>query len=136
MKKGITLSSASKACLVCAVFLLAYALYTLPINVLVPRTIDAVATATVSMSAGVETNEYNAAAEQLRAKEAELSVRESRLIDSGSSGTSDDSLAVYSLLMSFALFVLVGLNFFFDWRRGRGTVSVPPYLSLDLRQKR
>ena len=141
MKQSSTRSDLSKAGLVLAIGMLAYALYMIPADSILPDTLDAVAAATVSMSAGVQANPYNSAAEQIKAKEAQLAERENRLTmqETPSTRGGNDTLAVYSLLMSAALFILVGLNFFFDWRRGRAPVRegpATPYLSLDLRRKR
>lgn len=140
MKSGTIRSTVSKGALVVAVALLAYALYSTPLDKLSSLTLDTVASATVSMSAGVPPNPYNTAAEQLSAKEAELAARENRLTMQGvappRATEGHDTFAVYSLLVSIALFILVAINFFFDWRRGQQTGTGPaPYLSLDLRRR-
>jgi len=129
----------SKGALIVAVTLLAYALYSTPLDRLSSLALETVASATVSMSAGVPPNPYNTAAEQLSAKEAELVARENRLTMRGSMPSNPaghDTFAVYSLLVSIALFILVAINFFFDWKRGRqGVPASAPYLSLDLRRR-
>lgn len=79
---------------------------------------DMFANASVAVTAGVDPNPYNSVAAQLQEKERMLNEREAQLANSSHSSSEPDSLALWSLLVSSALFVLVALNFYLDWRRG------------------
>ncbi len=100
------------------VLLLSYSTLTASPGVMAQIASQMVASAVVSMSAGVEENQDNRLALQFAAKEAELQDRESRLVMQEQMPPRVDSTALYSFAASMALFVLVALNFFFDWRRG------------------
>lgn len=89
--------------------------------------LDQVATV-VGMSAAVPSNEYSQLAQQLTEKERELSAREAALVaqEETQRGTLSDDVrranARTLIALSVALvilFILVGLNFYFDLHRGR-----------------
>ena len=75
----------------------------------------------IGMSVGVPNNPFNKLALELKQKEVELDQREKDLIkqEEGLSGTgANDNLLIYGLGIGiFILFVLVGVNFYFDRRR-------------------
>lgn len=87
------------------------------------------ASAGVGIFVGVEPNPYNTLAQQLEEKEAELSERErevlalERGVFADSSFVSSNTMATYSLGLSFLLFILLGSNFYMDWKRGRKELS-------------
>ena len=98
-----------------------------------------VAAATVSMSAEIPTNPYNALASQLETKKTELARREAALTareDANNGGASagglGNILGMLSFIASIILFLLVGANFYFDAKRGRGTMQS---FAVDLRTK-
>jgi Na+/H+-translocating membrane pyrophosphatase len=79
-----------------------------------------VGSAVVGMTAGVEPNPYNSAAGQLAQKQNELESRE-QLVRAyeGGSLTGTRVLAAASFLVSILVLVLVALNYYMDFRRGR-----------------
>jgi hypothetical protein len=98
-----------------------------------------VASAVVTSTAGVDSNPYNTLAAQLKDKEVTLNKREQQLNTAAQKVSNDsfaaDSIAWVSLAVSAALFVLVGFNFYFDYRRQRGSGNSRS-LRLDLRSAR
>jgi hypothetical protein len=76
----------------------------------------------VAISAGIPSNEYNTIVAQIDAKEKELNARETALVarEGGvSTATGNNPLAFYALgAVTALLFVLLLLNFYFDWKRG------------------
>lgn len=90
------------------------------------------ASATVGASASVPANEHNVLAQQLAEKERALTEREAAVAESELSQWtfgSTDTLALSSVVLSFVLLVLVGINFYFDMRRG-----LPSVFAVDLRR--
>jgi uncharacterized membrane protein YobD (UPF0266 family) len=83
------------------------------------------ANVTIGASAAVPPNEYNTLAQQLSDKEKELELRESAITQYESQNTGEtlpattNIIALLSLVASVLLSILVGLNFYFDWRRGQ-----------------
>lgn len=78
--------------------------------------------AAVGISAAVQTNSDNALAQELREREAELDRREALIRDAEAESAFwriSERLAPFSFLVSFILFALIALNYFFDWRRSR-----------------
>lgn len=99
----------------------AAALFTLSIIIspnLYSEGVGQIANAVVSASASVLPNPYNTLAEELARKEALLNER-GALVGGEVFRAPDTEYALYSLLMSLALFCLLALNFYFDWRRSR-----------------
>lgn len=108
--------------LIAAVLLLSFSLYTSSPRTLVATSTDMLSSAVVGLSASVDPNPENTLAAQFAQKEAELQEREAALLRAENptrSFLSMDSYALYSFILSILLFVLVALNYFFDWRRGR-----------------
>ena len=77
------------------------------------------ASAGVGVSLEVAPNPYNSLAAQLEAKAADLTEREQRIERLETTTQRENDLGLYSLAMSIALFTLLAVNFFLDWRRGR-----------------
>ncbi len=106
-----------------AVVLFGYSVTHMSPALLLQSSTDILATAVVSMSAGVEENPDNMLARQLAQKEAELAAREERLSDPvvRKNGIEPfiDRYAIYSFGMSIILFVLLIINYVMDWRRSR-----------------
>lgn len=77
--------------------------------------------AAVGMTVGVPENPYNSLALQLKLKEDELARREAALAtpESKSDTFVSQPFAVLSMCVSLVLFVLLLLNFYFDWHRER-----------------
>ncbi len=124
--------------LLTALVLMTYALSLASPQMLANTAGQLVANAMVGMNAGVLPNEFNSLAQALEDKEAELKEREARLsgveIEGGMFST--NTLAVASLAVSILLVILVGLNFFFDVRRGRRNAVVMGSVPIDLRAQR
>jgi hypothetical protein len=81
-----------------------------------------VGSAAVGLSAAVPTNQYNALAQELMERDAELDRREAMVRDAEARGVWSEwnaMLAPYSLIASILLFVLLAFNYFLDWRRGK-----------------
>lgn len=114
-----------------ATFLFGYAIFSATPAVLMQNAEDALAA--VGVSAAVTKNQYNSIAEQLVDKEKRLEQREQTLALQEQAAASDPSgkYGFYSLCVSILLFILVGINFYFDARRGRR--SSGNRLSVDLR---
>jgi Na+/H+-translocating membrane pyrophosphatase len=93
-------------------------------GVLARDAVSMVGSGAVGMYAGVESNPYNTAAAQLAAKQNELQARES-LVDarSGGSLTGTRVLAAASFCISLLVLVLVSLNYYMDFRRGRRVIA-------------
>ena len=105
-----------------ALVLLGYASYVSPPRELVSRAGEMLGSAAVGVAAGVPENPYNTLAQQLQAKEAELNEREAALRgnDAGTAqndGFFNEPMAVVSFFISIILFVLLLLNYYFDWHR-------------------
>jgi hypothetical protein len=100
---------------------------------------ESLAAASVSISAGVAPNAENTLAAELTEKERQLTAREDALTQREASVSSENpwganALGLYSLIASIALFILVGLNFYFDRRRFKpGTVQRALMVDLRLR---
>ncbi len=83
-----------------------------------------VGSASIGMSAGVEANPYNTAAAELAAKQTELDAREATVgAQTGGSLTSTRVLAAASFCVSILVLILVALNYYMDFRRGRRVVA-------------
>lgn len=83
-----------------------------------------VGSAAVGISVAVPSNSYNALAQQLIERDAELSRREAKIRDMEAQGGGvfsrlNATLAPYSLIVSCLLFLLVAVNYFLDWHRHR-----------------
>ncbi len=121
-----------------ALVLMTYALSLASPQMLANTAGQLVANAMVGMNAGVLPNEFNSLAQALQDKETELKEREARLggveIEGGMFST--NTLAVASLAVSILLVILVGLNFFFDLRRGRRNTAFMGSVPIDLRAQR
>lgn len=124
--------------LVLAVGFLGYAVSTNTPALFAQAAENSLAAASVSVNAGVAPNPDNTLAQQLQAKEQQLDAEQQQVTQVQQAEDSPSalfgSLGFYSLLASIALFLLVAMNFYFDWRRGRksaGTAARP--LSVDLR---
>jgi hypothetical protein len=83
------------------------------------------ASAVVGASAGVEPNSYNTYASQLKTKEEELKNREARVASAERGSGSGNALALLSFGMSTALFALLAINFYLDWKRRVSVVGNP-----------
>ena len=107
-----------------------------PREVLV-RTNAMLANATIGTSAAVEPNSYNSLAQQLTDKETELASREKNLAQQENRvpQSMPTNLSLYSFLMSLLLAILVGVNFYFDWRRGRSAVTQDTRSVINLRSR-
>ena len=111
-----------------------------PVQNLLPTAHIMLASAVVSISAGVAPNPDNTLQKQLLDQKAALDARESKLAMREQSSTIppsvDNSIALYSFALSLLLLILVGVNFYFDWARSR-RVSVPARggLAIDLRRR-
>ncbi len=94
------------------------------------------ANAPVGIALGVAPNPINTLAEQLADKEAELMAREERLqyMERLQAESAKDKTAVYSLIASLALFLLVAFNFVLDFKRKRVSVVAPGPYSINLKQ--
>lgn len=79
------------------------------------------ANATVGASASVPPNEYNTLAAQLADKQNQLASREQEvsLREAEAQSRGGGNLAIYSLIASLVLALLVAMNFYFDLRRDR-----------------
>ncbi len=78
--------------------------------------------AAIGISAAVPSNPYNALAQELVEREAELDRREALVREAESRSVFWDFsalLAPYSFAVSFLLFALIALNYILDWRRSR-----------------
>ena len=111
-----------------------------PVQDLIPTATTMLAGAVVSVSAGVASNPDNTLQAQLLQKKNELDTREAQLSERERNTTdkpvsSNNSLALYSFLLSLALFILVAINFYMDWARGKkGERTVRQDLAIDLRR--
>jgi hypothetical protein len=109
--------------LVLAAGLFVYGAYTGAPHDAFTRTQSMLAAATVGTSAAVAPNPYNTWNQQLTEKEKALALREKTIaaLEAKFSGSNpavpQSNLPLYSFGMSIFLAVLVGLNFYFDWRR-------------------
>lgn len=141
-KKGVRIPFNTVG-LVLASSLLAYALSANTYQTLSQATQSFLASASISVSAGVAPNPYNTLAQQLAQEKQRLDAREQQLDqrtqgDVGPSGQGArpvDMWGFYSLIASFALFVLVAINFYYD-RKRTALNRVPESLSVDLRTQR
>ena len=126
-----------------ATALLVYAFVSASPSTHLQNTRDLLASAAVGITVGVPPNPYNSIAQQLEAKQNELSDREQRLaeleksskpVSGGAAGTND--FATYSLGMSVLLFMLVAANFYYDWRRARKEQQkIPGQYSINLNKR-
>lgn len=120
--------------LIFAALFLAYAVVASTPASLLKSTHETLAAA-ASLSVSIAPNPYNTMAQQFAQKETQLSQKEAQLNTQqeqlSSSITTNEKLGFYSLCMSVLLFVLVGVNFLFDIRRGRG--GARGTYSIDLR---
>ena len=119
-----------------AVLLFAVAVITAPPARLQQSTKDMFAAVGVSMS--VAQNPINTQAQQLKQKETQLDQREATLLAKENPAAQwqwigqNANLSFYSLCMSTALFILVGINFYFDFRRKNRSGAAQKF-SVDLR---
>lgn len=125
------------------VFLLAFSFFaysftTLPVQYLVTDTSSTFANAVVGVFAGVEENRFNTLAQELQQKEEELNAREAALAARESSDTFAGSFSNDFVLLSFGMSALVLLllilNFYFDWRRGRAPQSRERDFAINLKK--
>lgn len=95
------------------------------------------ASASASLTAQVPSNPYNSLAAQLSEKEALLNEREAQFDQREMLARSDSSLdgrlGIISFVISIVLFVLVGINFYLDMRRGRVAPARAAGFSVNLR---
>jgi predicted PurR-regulated permease PerM len=126
-KKNIHISRINLSGSVVAVALLGYALSLASPAQLALTARDQFAAASVSISAGVSANPDNSLAEQLKEKSAQLDVQQQHIqeLQQSLSTHPNDTLGFYSLIASIFMFLLVSVNFYFDWRRGRGQGGAP-----------
>ncbi len=119
-----------------AVFLFGLAVITAPPASLQQSAKDMFAAVGVSMS--VAQNPINTQAQQLKQKETQLDQREATLLAKENPTAQwqwigqNANLSFYSLCMSTALFILVGINFYFDFRRKNRSGAAQKF-SVDLR---
>ena len=103
------------------------------------RTNAMLANVVVGTSAAVEPNSYNSLAQQLTDKEKELRSREENIAQQENQNSivqdMPSNLSLYSFLMSLILLILVGINFFFDWRRGRSGIGENSRSVINLRSR-
>lgn len=92
---------------------------------------DMLASASATLSAGVAPTPENTLMAQLQEKARELNQREAQLEARESAPRIRTDLGLYSLAISLVLFVLVGVNFYLDVRRGKRQRLNP--FSIDLR---
>ena len=126
-------SSVSIAGLAVATSLFTYSLFVISPGGLMHIASTSFATAVMSVTAGVPANHDNTLAQQLQEKEARLNQMEQ-----GTAAKTGDvplDTGMYSLMASVLLFVLVGVNFYFDHIRGRGGV-IAVNMPINLRQRR
>lgn len=85
----------------------------------------------IGVGAAVPPNEYNILAEELKRKEAELREREAALRSAPGvlPARERDPLLAVSVAATIILFVLLVLNFYLDWRRGRDEGPAGVFLS-------
>jgi hypothetical protein len=102
----------SKITIVCAALFIGVGLITL--LVLLHYRPGSVAGVTVQNYAAVPANPYNQAAEQLSRKEAELSAREAAV---NAAAARQSRLTGYLYVVLGALFVLILINFYLDFKR-------------------
>lgn len=92
----------------------------------------------IGASASVVANPYNSAVEQIATKEAELDAREQQIANREkplkTEPTQAVDLSMYSFALSCALLLLVGMNFYFDWKRGRGRKITSVLGTVNLKQ--
>ncbi len=115
-----------------ATFLFGYAIFSASPATLVRNAQDSLAA--VGVSAAISPNPYNSVAQQLVDKEARLNREQADLAAQQRIAASAPSskYAFYSLCVSVLLFILVGINFYFDIRRG-SRAGNGGRLSVDLR---
>lgn len=121
--------------LVLAGLLFLYSILTVNVVVVAQSAQHMVASAVVGTSAAVPPNPYNTLDQQLLEKQTRLNAREAALYareNSDGELSSRDVWGVYSFVMSAVLVVLVGVNFYFDLRRGRPN-PLSRKFSVDLR---
>jgi predicted PurR-regulated permease PerM len=108
-----------------AIGLLGYALSLASPAELARTAHDQFAAASVSTTVGVPANPINSLAEQLKEKSAQLDVQQQHIqeLQHSLSSGSNDTLGFYSFIASIFVLLLVVVNFYFDWRRGRGQGS-------------
>ncbi len=93
-------------------------------RVLTETAANMVGSAVIGMSAGVPENPYNSAAAQLAAKQSELDAREATVnAQTGGSLTSTRVLAAASFCISIIVLLLVGANYYMDFRRSRRVLA-------------
>lgn len=88
-----------------------------------------------SLTVGVPANQYNTLAQQLSVKQLSLEEREEALKarETRFAGLGlGDMFGLASFVLSIILCILVGLNFYMDWRRGRKNLR-PGRFQVDLR---
>ena len=109
-----------RSAVVFALVLFMYATSVASPRVLVKTASSMLGSATIGMTAGVQENPYNTAAEQLAQKQTELASREATVhAYEGGSLTSTRVLAALSFVISILVLVLVAANYYMDFRRGR-----------------
>jgi len=119
MRKKQRISTFNAACFALAAVLFSYSILSETPGTLAIHT-RAMLGSVVGASASVAPNPDNTLAAELKQKEDELAAREGRLnVAENEIQNSRNDMAVYSFLLSGILFVVVGVNFYLDWRRGR-----------------
>ncbi|MFM2330855.1 MAG: hypothetical protein RLZZ26_362 [Candidatus Parcubacteria bacterium] len=121
-KRNIPISRINLSGGIVAVALLGYALLLASPSELALTARTQLAAASVSISAGVPANPDNTLAGQLEQKSAQLDVQQQHIQDlqQSLSSSANDTLGFYSLIASIFVFLLISVNFYFDWRRSRG----------------
>lgn len=102
---------------------------------------NSLAAASVSISAGVVPNFDNTLASELTQKQQNLNTQEQALKQKEAAlslqgAASSSSLGLYSFVASIVLFLLIGLNFYYDRRRTRFPSVMQRALTVDLRVQR
>ncbi len=112
-------STFNAACFVLAAVLFSYSILSEAPEKLASSSSSMLADALVSISASVAPNPDNTVAAELQKKQDELDVRQKNIDILEKRATTVNAYALYSFLISIALFILVAFNYFFDWRRAR-----------------
>lgn len=132
------LVSVNTVALAVATPLFVYAFFLVPPAVLARDARSALTATAVGASAGVDPNPINTLAAQLKEKEASLDQREqvlSQIEDEiVAKNSSTNTIAFISLGGSLLLFLLVGLNFYFDTKRRRNQMTASGRFAIDLKR--
>lgn len=126
-----------------AFLLFAFSLVSISPKVLIGSAKQLLANAVVGMTVGVLPNEYNTLAQQLESKQATLAEREDDLLQLEQNirtlqdkNSFSNTLGIVSLAISLGLFMLIGANYYLDWRRNKkGDSSLVNAFSINLNKK-